>query len=164
MTWEEFRESSEELAELGEKRFNADGVVLVGTLRKNGYPRISPVEALFHKGQLYLGMMWQSRKALDLIRDPRCTVHSGKADRHLKDCDFKVFGKAIDVQNKRERKSYCNALQQKIGWSPDGMKFHLFKIDVESAAAVTSERDALYIRVWSAAKPTIVRTKRATME
>jgi hypothetical protein len=31
--------------------------VLVGTLRANGWPRISPVEALIVDGGLYLGMM-----------------------------------------------------------------------------------------------------------
>ena len=76
MDWEEFKRADPELAALGEERIEATGLVLLGTLRKNGFPRISPVEPLLTMGRLYLGMMWQSRKALDLLRDPRCTVHS----------------------------------------------------------------------------------------
>ncbi len=71
--WKELKRSDPGLAALGEERFERTGLVLIGTLRKNGWPRISPVEALIAGGHLYLGMMWQSRKALDLLRDPRCT-------------------------------------------------------------------------------------------
>ena len=80
--WEEFKRADPELTALGEERMEATGLVLLGTLRKNGFPRISPVEPLLTMGRLYLGMMWQSRKALDLLRDPRCTVHSTVSDRH----------------------------------------------------------------------------------
>ncbi len=55
-------------------------LTLVGTLRHDGWPRISPVEALVWNGQLYLGMMWRSLKARDLLRDPRCVVHTVVAD------------------------------------------------------------------------------------
>ena len=90
MTWEEFKNAAPELAALGEERFEATGLVLVGSLRKNGWPRISPVEPLFADGQLYLGMMWQSRKALGLERDSRCTVHNTVADRDASEGEFKV--------------------------------------------------------------------------
>ena len=70
MDWEEFRLSDPELAALGEERFDRTGLVLIATLRKDGWPRISPVEPLITDGRLYLGMMWQSRKALDLLSDP----------------------------------------------------------------------------------------------
>ena len=76
MIWEDFKQSAPILAALGEERFQRTGLVLIATLRKDGWPRISPVEPLIADGHLYLGMMWQSRKALDLLRDPRCTVHS----------------------------------------------------------------------------------------
>ena len=76
MTWAEFKAVAPELAAMGEAKFEETGLVLVGTLRKNGWPRISPVEPLIVEGRLYLGMMWRSRKALDLLRDPRCSIHS----------------------------------------------------------------------------------------
>ena len=70
MTWQEFALRNPGLAALGQERLNRNGLVMLATLRKNGWPRISPVEPLFFNGQLYLGMMWRSQKALDLLRDP----------------------------------------------------------------------------------------------
>ena len=82
MTWQEFAQQDPELAALGQERLDRHGLVMVATLRKNGFPRISPVEPLFFNGQLYLGMMWRSQKALDLLRDPRCSIHNAVSDRH----------------------------------------------------------------------------------
>jgi hypothetical protein len=42
-------------------------------------------------------MMWQSRKALDLLRDPRCVVHSTVTDRAGTEGDVKVYGRAVPV-------------------------------------------------------------------
>ena len=87
MTWQEFAQQDPELAALGQERLDRNGLVMVATLRKNGWPRISPVEPLFHNGQLYLGMMWRSRKALDLLRDPRCSIHNAVSDRMASEGD-----------------------------------------------------------------------------
>ena len=63
MNWDEFQKEAPELAAFGRERLERSGLVLVGTLRKDGWPRISAVEPLITDGQLYLGMMWRSRKA-----------------------------------------------------------------------------------------------------
>lgn len=153
MTWEEFKQSAPELAALGEERFERTGLVLVGTLRKNGWPRISPVEPLIAHGKLYLGMMWQSRKALDLLRDPRCVVHSVVSDRNGSEGEFKVYGRAVDVQDSEERKRYGAALNEKIGVDPEAPGFgdyHLFSIDIESAAYAILKNEEWDRKVWSA--------------
>src|SRR5262245_58144300 len=118
MNWEEFHNAVPELAEMAEKLFDKSGVVLVGTIRKDGSPRISPVEPIITDGQLYLGMMWQSLKARDLLRDPRCTIHSSLNDRMAPDGEFKLYGRVVDVQDPEERRCYGAALYQKIGWNP----------------------------------------------
>src|SRR2546427_5275143 len=100
MIWQQFKQAAPELAALGEERFERTGVVLVGTLRKNGWPRISPVEPFINDGHLYLGMMWQSRKALDLLRDPRCTVHSSISNRDGTEGEFKLYGRALEIQDR----------------------------------------------------------------
>ena len=76
MHWEAFEEQATELAELGRDRLERPGLCLVGTLRRDGWPRISPVEPYITVGHLFLGMMPRSRKARDLLRDPRVVVHS----------------------------------------------------------------------------------------
>jgi hypothetical protein len=57
------------IAGLAEERFQRDQLVMIGTLRTDGSPRISPCEVDFAEGQLLLGMMWRSKKALDLLTD-----------------------------------------------------------------------------------------------
>ena len=57
-----------------ESLFEATGVVLVGTIRKDGSPRISLVEVLITGGKLYLGMMWQSLKARYWNRSLSCVA------------------------------------------------------------------------------------------
>ena len=152
MTWEEFKQSAPELAALGEERFERAGLVLVGTIRKNGWPRISPVEPLIVNGKLYLGMMWQSRKALDLLRDPRCVVHSTISDRHATEGEFKLYGKAVDVQEPEERRRYSVALSEKMGWDPETpgeSEYHLFAIEVESAAFAILKGEQWDRKLWS---------------
>lgn len=148
MNWSQFSEAAPELAAKAEELFEGKGVVMVGTIRKDGSPRISPVEATICNGNLYLGMMWQSFKALDLLRDPRCTVHNLIADRMAADGEFKLHGTAADVQDAAERKEYGEAVFKKIGWNPEGMKYHLFSIDIESAGLFTADGDKRLIRLF----------------
>ena len=130
VSWADFAREKPELAQRGEALLEATGLCMLGTLRANGYPRISPVEPLLHDGQLYLGMMWQSRKARDLLRDPRCVVHNAHADKNGTDGDFKLYGLARDIADPDEREGYCRALEAKIGWRPENDEFHLFAVDV----------------------------------
>ena len=150
MTWQEFARQDPELAALGQERLDRNGLVMLATLRKNGWPRISPVEPLFFNGQLYLGMMWQSIKALDLLRDPRCSIHNAVSDRHATEGEFKVYGRALDITNPGERQRYVEALFQKIGVQPEGHEFHCFAIDIESAAANTLVGEEFQHQVWKA--------------
>ena len=110
VTWGQFAERDPELAALGEGQLARTGLALVGTLRRDGWPRISPVEPFIVHGNLYLGMMWQSRKALDLLRDPRCVVHSTVVDRKGSEGEFKVYGRAVDITDLDERRRFGDAV------------------------------------------------------
>ncbi len=44
MTWDAFAAAAPALAVLGLERFDRKGMALVGTLRRDGWPRITPVE------------------------------------------------------------------------------------------------------------------------
>lgn len=146
--WEEFKRNAPKLAALGEERFEHTGLVLLGTLRRNGWPRISPVEPLIADGRLYLGMMWQSRKAQDLLRDPRCTVHSTVSDRHATEGEFKAYGRAVDIQDLEMRRRYGDAFYEKRGFRPEEPSYHLFSIEIESAAFAMIQ-DGEWVRlVW----------------
>ena len=136
MRWQEFASAAPELAALGEQRLRARELCLVGTLRKNGYPRISPVEPEFVDGDLMLGMMWRSPKALDLLRDPRLVVHSVVSDRMGTEGDFKLYGRAVDVGAPERRARFRAAVKARIDWEPDEPNYHLFGVDIEAAGFV----------------------------
>ena len=134
-TWGEFKAEAPELAAEGERLFDTTGLVLVGTLRQDGWPRISPVEPTIVGDRLYLGMMPRSRKALDLQRDPRCVVHSTVCDRENTEGDFKLYGRGREVSDTGERDGFADAVYEKIGWRPEG-EFHLFDVDIEQVGYV----------------------------
>jgi hypothetical protein len=146
VNWSEFSRRAPELAELGWARLERHELCMLGTLRANGWPRISPCEPDVVDGQLLLGMMWHSPKALDLLRDARCVVHSCTSDRMGTEGDFKLYGRGIDQPDPRIRDAYCEAVQARIDWQPSE-PFHLFAIDVTSAAFVVFGGDG-YAVVW----------------
>ena len=162
MNWAEFAEAASELARWGEERFKSTGLALVGTIRKDGAPRISPVEPLIVDGQLYLGMMWRSRKALDLLRDPRCLVQTVVCNRNDPAEDLKLRGRAVDVQDPAAIERYCQALQEAIGWRPEG-SFHLFALEIESAAFIKYlENGDQQLKEWRPGSPAQERLRRWT--
>jgi hypothetical protein len=148
MIWQEFKKAAPEFAALGEERFNSSGVILLGTLRRDGFPRITPVEAFIVDGHLYLGMIWQSRKATDLLRDPRCTLHNPITQKDGKEGEFKLYGRAIAISDLDLRQRYCDALFEQTGWKPQEPEFHLFSIDIQSAAFNRVEDEAVVARRW----------------
>ncbi len=147
MNWDAFATAAPEIAERAETRFRTDGLCLVGTLRRDGSPRISPCEIDVAAGELLLGMMWRSRKAIDLLRDPRFVVHSVTRDREGTEGDVKLYGRAIDVSAPDVRQSYREAIKARIGWAPDEPEYHLFALDVESAGYVVFG-DERYALAW----------------
>jgi hypothetical protein len=151
MRWDAFAAAVPELARLGEERLRAKELCLVGTLRRNGWPRISPVEPEFVDGELMLGMMWRSPKALDLLRDPRLVVHSVVTTRLGTEGDFKLYGVAVDVQEPERRAAFRSAMKARIDWEPPEPNFHLFAVDVDSAGFVTFA-EPRYGLAWDAAR------------
>ena len=150
MTWGEFAEAAPELAAAAENLFEKCGVIFVGTIRRDGSPRISPVEPYIVDRQLYLGMMWKSLKALDLLRDSRCTVHNAIRDRFASDGEFKLHGRASNVQDLEERSRFGDAVYKKIGWKPEEPNYHLFSIDIHSAGLFTADGNKRLVKRWRA--------------
>jgi hypothetical protein len=95
--WADFASAAEELAELGLAGFRQRNLCLVGTLRADGWPRISPNAIYFVDGDLLLGMMVGSRKVRDLVRDARLTMMTPQCDREAPLGDLKLYGRAAPV-------------------------------------------------------------------
>jgi hypothetical protein len=73
-------------------------------------------------------------QALDLLRDPRCAVHSATSDKDGSEGDFKLYGTAEHVTDPARRERHCQVTQQEIGWRPGDDEFHVFSVDVEEVA------------------------------
>jgi hypothetical protein len=136
MDWDAFTEACPEIATLGEERLRSRELCLLGTLRRDGSPRISPCEPDFASGRLLIGMMWQSRKAVDLMRDSRYVIHSCVTHRSGEEGDFKLYGRAASVSDPELRRVYRDTIRARIDWAPDEPNFHLFEFDVDSAGFV----------------------------
>ena len=108
------------------------------------------MEPIITDGHLYLGMTWQSQKALDLLRDPRCTVHNTIWDRAGTEGEFKVYGYAVDVQDPEDRRRYGEALYEMIQVQVEEAVYHLFSVAIQSAAFVIIKDDQMTHQVWNA--------------
>jgi len=149
LRWDAFAEACPEIADRAAERFRRQELCMLGTLRADGSPRISPCELDFCEGHLILGMMWQSRKALDLLRDPRCVLHSCTTDRMGTEGDAKISALARDVRDPDLRQAYREAVKARIDWAPDEPSFHAFSIEVVSAGFITFAEPRI-VMAWDA--------------
>lgn len=78
--WRDVEAASPELAERVRLLFDAHKHKTIATLRADGSPRISGIEAVFADGELTFGSMPNARKGADLQRDPRFALHSATVD------------------------------------------------------------------------------------
>ena len=135
-----------EMAALGREQLEARRVVLIATIRRDGSPRISCVEPVTLEGDLYLGMMWRSRKAIDLRRDPRLVIHNPICSNAGDEVEFNLKGKAIEVHDLDVRRRFAQAVAETTTWKEP--HFHLFAIDIDSAALIKYERGEQLVKVW----------------
>jgi Recombinase len=75
-SWSEFAAAEPAFAQRVLERFTLRKHSTVATLRHDGSPRISGTEVSFDSGELSLGVMPGSVKALDLRRDARMALHA----------------------------------------------------------------------------------------
>ena len=101
-SWAEFAAAEPQMARRVAARFGIRKHKTLATLRKDGSPRISGIETAFEDGEIFLGMMPDSRKLADLRRDPRLALHSPTEDPPATDAaswggEAKIAGRAVEV-------------------------------------------------------------------
>jgi len=136
MRWSEMERAQPRLAGLARERLIGPGVVLVGTIRRDGTPRISPVEPFVLDGELWLSMMWRSAKVRDLMRDPRILVHSVITSRDGTEGEVKVRGTARAEPDPAVQRRYAAAVAASLGWDPQPGRFHLFAVDISQVTVI----------------------------
>lgn len=144
--WRDLETAAPHLARLGLERLTATGIALLGTLRPDGAPRISPVEPYVAHGQLVIGAMTASLKTSDLRCDPRYVLHSTVTGPDTGEGEFKLYGTAIEGSD---------ALRGLVNdawwteWPPD--KSAVFSLHVAQAAFIDwdLEQRVMIIHRWS---------------
>ena len=142
-SWSEFEEAAPELAARVRGRLDAHTHKTLATIRRDGGPRISGTESQFSDGELWIGSMWQARKARDLQRDPRFALHSGSDEPTSWSGDAKLAGVAEEITDP-ERVKEIN------GAAASGPS-HLFRLDLREVSTVGLDdaRTQLVIDVWT---------------
>src|SRR2546428_11134978 len=81
MQWESFSKACPQISEVAQARFIRDQLVMVGTLRRDGWPRVSPCEIDIAAGHLCCGMMWRATKGPAPLPPPPFANHNGHPHR-----------------------------------------------------------------------------------
>jgi hypothetical protein len=97
-TWQTLRTLAPDMVTIGEARLRRFRLAMLGTIRADGSPRISPVEPYLGRGELLFGLIRGSAKARDLLRDPRCTLHSIVDDPDAGDPELTLRGRFAEVE------------------------------------------------------------------
>ncbi len=97
--WANFEAAASTLAAQGRELIERFRFVLVGTIRSDGTPRISPVEAHIVRGHLMLVMIPGTLKARDLLRDPRLLVNSPITHPDDPNTEFKLRGRVVEIRD-----------------------------------------------------------------
>jgi general stress protein 26 len=149
-TWDEVRKAAPDLSAAVQRSFDAHIHKTLATLRADGSPRISGQEAPFREGELWLGMMPDSRKARDLERDPRLALHSATVDPEMPDGDAKLSGRAEEVTDRETFAWFVGQEREEKGAEPP-QPFHLFRVEVDEIVLTTlggDPPDHLVIETW----------------
>lgn len=164
MRWRQLADEAPRLAELGRQRLAEPGVVLVATIRRDGTPRLSPVEPLLWEGDLWLSMLFGSYKAADLLRDPRLLVHSIVTSRDGGLGEYKVRGRARAEPPGPAHERYAIEVRKRLGWEPTPGRFHLFRVDIDDVTFIRYE-DATgdqFVTRWPSGREFVRRGTSAT--
>ncbi len=139
-SWAQVERQAPQLAAVARARLDAHTHKTLATLRRDGSPRISGTELATARGELWIGCMWLSVKALDLRRDPRFALHSGSIDPPDWSGDAKLAGRAQEIADPQ--------LIAEINGPQPGPS-HLFRLDVTEVVVVSLGDPAEHLVVES---------------
>ncbi|TJZ52223.1 pyridoxamine 5'-phosphate oxidase family protein [Streptomyces piniterrae] len=147
MCWSAVEAAVPEFAGRVRERFGAYQHHVLATLRKDGAPRLSGLEADFRYGELWLGMMPGSYKALDLRRDPRFALHANPGPgADMADGDVRVSGLAFEVTDPEVVARYAAEVKP-----PE--PFHLFRTELTELVRTSLEDPYIVLESWRPGRP-----------
>jgi len=126
MSWSKLESRGPEIAEFGKARLH-NKVAYLGTIRKDGSPRVHPFTPIIGEGHFFVFMEPTSPKGNDLRRDGRFAVHCSMSDTSGESGEFIVTGRAKFIEDPELR-----ALAVKVSPYNPAERYVLFEFDVES--------------------------------
>jgi hypothetical protein len=100
-TWGDITQDAPDFSARVRRRFDLGTNKALATIRRDGSPRISAIEAEFTDEEVTMGMMGGSVKLSDVRRDPRVALHSPTIDAPENDPDWpgdaKLAGTLIET-------------------------------------------------------------------
>jgi Pyridoxamine 5'-phosphate oxidase len=145
ITWTQLETEAPPIAQLARERFDGMRVALLGTVRSDGSPRISPIEPYLSQGHLLFGAMSWSLKTRDLRRDPRCVLHSAITAPDAGDPEVKLYGRAVEAA--AEIRDACSA-----GWwqtRPGAAVVFLLAIELATSIEWSPHEGKMLVRRWT---------------
>ncbi|GGR71770.1 pyridoxamine 5'-phosphate oxidase [Streptomyces aureoverticillatus] len=154
--WAAFTAAEPELARTVENRFGQFTHHTLATLRKDGSPRTTGLEVRFLNGELWLGMMPNSLKALDLRRDPRFALQANPGPgTEMAGGDVRIAGRAVEVRDPETIALYADEVKP-----PDPTAFHLFRTELtEVVRTYIEEETYMAVQLWKPGQP-VKKTRR----
>ncbi|MFF9847359.1 pyridoxamine 5'-phosphate oxidase family protein [Streptomyces litmocidini] len=147
-TWSAFEAAEPELAATVRERFGRYTHHVLATVRRDGSPRLSGIEADFRGGELRLGMMPNSRKALDLRRDPRFALLANPGPgTDMGGGDVRISGRAVEITDP-------GALDRYAAEAGAPQPFHLFRVEPTEVVRTWVDGEEICFRSWAPGRPT----------
>ncbi|MFF3909144.1 pyridoxamine 5'-phosphate oxidase family protein [Streptomyces sp. NPDC001848] len=146
--WAAFATAEPALARTVEERFGSFTHHVLATLRRDGSPRTTGLEVRFLNGELWLGMMPGSLKALDLRRDPRFALQANPGPgTGMGGGDVRISGRAVEVEDAKTKDPYVKEVEPP-------QPFHLFRTELTEVVRTYVEDDTyLVVQVWQPGHP-----------
>jgi hypothetical protein len=148
-TYAEFEAAAPTLATPIRERLQEAGLTFLATIRRDGSPRISPIEVEFIDGHLYFGSMPEAQKARDLARDPRCSLITPIIDKKDMRGEGKLVAEARLVTDVAEAERVLHTSAEGNGGDPeDLLGSPVYEILVRGASWQYVENDAWTTKSW----------------
>ncbi|GHB14620.1 MULTISPECIES: pyridoxamine 5'-phosphate oxidase family protein [Streptomyces] len=146
-TWQDFRAAEPAFSDTVQKRFQQYKHQVLATLRKDGSPRVTGLEVEFRLDDMWLGMMPNSRKALDLRRDPRFALQANPGpDAEMAHGDVRISGRAVEITDPAVLARFVEAV------TPP-QPFLLFRAEPAEVVRTGLDGDDLVVQVWRPGLP-----------
>ncbi|WP_435242283.1 pyridoxamine 5'-phosphate oxidase family protein [Streptomyces cucumeris] len=145
--WSRFASEEPGLADAVRDRFGQYRHHVLATVRKDGSPRLTPLDVTFGAGELWLALTPASYKELDPRRDPRFSLQAnpGPGDV-MTEGDARIGGRVVEVTDPDVIDRYVEAVR------PPG-PFHLFRAEVSEVAHTSVEESGAVLRTWRPGQP-----------